>query len=156
MALWKRKPEAGLLWHSDRGSQYASDSHRQLLKHFGIRQSMSRRGDCWGGSAPWVQRRVRKLFSFMPCGYTLKTELLHHRCYQARAEAKQEIFEYIEVFYLCPVGITGSACILPIIIGRQWITKCSLNQLNRVSKFLLTHQGQPPSTNRSITARTVG
>lgn len=47
MAIWKRKPGTGLLWHSDRGSQYASDSHRQLLKHFGIRQSMSRRGDCW-------------------------------------------------------------------------------------------------------------
>ena len=47
MALWKRKPETGSLWHSDRGSQYASESHRQLLKHFGIRQNMSRRGDCW-------------------------------------------------------------------------------------------------------------
>lgn len=87
MALWKRKPETGLLWHSDRGSQYASESHRQLLKHFGIRQSMSRRGDCWDNA-------VSESFF-----HTLKTELVHHRCYQTRAEAKQEIFEYIEVFY---------------------------------------------------------
>jgi putative transposase len=87
MALWKRKPETGLLWHSDRGSQYASDSHRQLLKHFGIRQSMSSRGDCWGNA-------VSESFF-----HTLKTELVHHRCYQTRAEAKQDIFEYIEVFY---------------------------------------------------------
>lgn len=47
MALWKRKPAKGLLWHSDRGSQYASDSHRALVKAFGIRQSMSRKGNCW-------------------------------------------------------------------------------------------------------------
>jgi transposase InsO family protein len=87
MALWKRKPETGLLWHSDRGSQYASDSHRQLLKHFGIRQSMSRRGDCWDNA-------VSESFF-----HTLKTELVHHRCYQTRAEAKQDLFEYIEVFY---------------------------------------------------------
>lgn len=50
---WKRKPDKGLLWHTDRGSQYASDSHRKLLKLYGIRQStcapegMSRKGNCW-------------------------------------------------------------------------------------------------------------
>jgi transposase InsO family protein len=47
MAIWQRKPAKGLLWHSDRGSQYASDSHRALLKQHGIRQSMSRKGNCW-------------------------------------------------------------------------------------------------------------
>lgn len=47
MAVWKRKPEKGLLWHTDRGSQYASDSHRALLKQHGIQQSMSRKGNCW-------------------------------------------------------------------------------------------------------------
>jgi putative transposase len=50
MAPWKRKPPKGLLWHSDRGSQYAATSHRQLLAHFGIQQSMSRRGNCWGNA----------------------------------------------------------------------------------------------------------
>jgi transposase-like protein len=47
MAIWKRKPDKGLLWHTDRGSQYASESHRQLLKQHGIRQSMSRKSNCW-------------------------------------------------------------------------------------------------------------
>jgi putative transposase len=87
MALWKRKPGKGLLWHSDRGSQYASTSHRKLIKHFGIRQSMSRKGNCWDNA-------VSESFF-----HTLKTELVHHRHFQTRAEAKQEIFEYIEIFY---------------------------------------------------------
>lgn len=47
MAIWKRKPNKGLIWHSDRGSQYASDSHRAILKDHGIIQSMSKKGDCW-------------------------------------------------------------------------------------------------------------
>jgi transposase InsO family protein len=47
MAIGKRKPGKGLLWHTDRGSQYASESHRQLLKQHGIQQSMSRKGNCW-------------------------------------------------------------------------------------------------------------
>lgn len=87
MALWKRKPGKDLLWHSDRGSQYAATSHRKLIKHFGIRQSMSRKGNCWDNA-------VSESFF-----HTLKTELVHHRHYQTRTEAKMEIFEYIEVFY---------------------------------------------------------
>jgi putative transposase len=87
MALWKRKPAKGLLWHSDRGSQYASDSHRALIKEFGIRQSMSRKGNCWDNA-------VSESFF-----HTLKTELIHHEIYQTRSAAKQAVFEYIEVFY---------------------------------------------------------
>lgn len=87
MALWKRKPAKGLLWHSGRGSQYASDSHRALIKEFGIRQSMSRKGNCWDNAVSG---------SFF---HTLKTELIHHEIYQTRSAAKQAAFEYIEVFY---------------------------------------------------------
>lgn len=47
MAIWKRKPPRGLIWHTDRGSQYAADSHRKILGDHGIIQSMSRKGDCW-------------------------------------------------------------------------------------------------------------
>lgn len=47
MALRHRKPSKGLIWHTDRGSQYASYSHRDLLKENGIVQSMSRKGNCW-------------------------------------------------------------------------------------------------------------
>lgn len=87
MAIWKRKPGKSLIWHTDRGSQYASDSHRALLQQHGIIQSMSRKGNCWDNA-------VSESFF-----HTLKTELVHHQRYQTRAEAKQDIFEYIEVFY---------------------------------------------------------
>jgi putative transposase len=66
MAIWKRKPAKGLLWHTDRGSQYASDSHRQLLKQHGIEQSMSRKGNCWDNA-------VSESFF-----HTLKTECVNH------------------------------------------------------------------------------
>ena len=87
MALWKRKPAQGLLWHTDRGSQYASDSHREILQTHGIIQSMSRKGNCWDNA-------VAESFF-----HTLKTELTHHVTFQSREEAKQIIFEYIEIFY---------------------------------------------------------
>jgi transposase InsO family protein len=66
MAIWKRKPANGLLWHTDRGSQYASDSHRFVLKQYGIEQSMSRKGNCWDNA-------VSESFF-----HTLKTECVNH------------------------------------------------------------------------------
>lgn len=86
-AIWKRKPPRGLVWHTDRGSQYASDSHRALLKEHGIIQSMSRKGNCWDNSVPE---------SFF---HTLKVELVHQAKFKTKEEAKIAIFEYIEVFY---------------------------------------------------------
>ncbi|MDD5463317.1 MAG: IS3 family transposase, partial [Methylococcales bacterium] len=68
-------------------SQYASDSHRALVREHGIIQSMSRKGNCWDNA-------VSESFFDI-----LKTELVHHQHYQTRAEAKQELFEYIKVFY---------------------------------------------------------
>ena len=87
MAIWKRKPAQGLIWHTDRGSQYASDSHRKILQQHGIEQSMSRKGDCWDNA-------VSESFF-----HTLKTELVHHCNFKTREEAKHQIFEYIEIFY---------------------------------------------------------
>jgi len=87
MALNQRKPNNNLLWHSDRGSQYASASHRSLLAANNITQSMSRKGNCWDNA-------VAESFF-----HSLKTELVHHCDFATRAEAKQAIFEYIEVFY---------------------------------------------------------
>lgn len=87
MALWKRKPAKGLVWHSDRGSQYASKSHREILKQYGIIQSMSRKGNCWDNS-------VSESFF-----HTLKVELIHHENFKTREEAKTAIFDYIETFY---------------------------------------------------------
>jgi putative transposase len=73
--------------HSDRGSQYASDLYQKTIKDHGYICSMSRKGNCWD-NAPSE--------SFF---HTLKTELIYHRRYQTRQQAKQDIFEYIEVFY---------------------------------------------------------
>jgi putative transposase len=88
MAIVNRRPETkGLIWHTDQGSQYSSDSHRSLLRDFGIIQSMSRKGNCWDNA-------VSESFF-----HTLKTELIHHRKFKNIEEAKHEIFEYIEVFY---------------------------------------------------------
>lgn len=87
MSIWRRRPGKGLLVHSDQGSQYASELYQETLNANGFICSMSRKGNCWD-NAPSE--------SFF---HTLKTELVHHRRYQTRAEAKQEIFEYIEVFY---------------------------------------------------------
>ena len=87
MAIWARKPASGLLWHTDRGSQYASESHRSILAAHKITQSMSRKGNCWDNA-------VSESFF-----HTLKTELTYHFTFETREEAKAVIFEYIEVFY---------------------------------------------------------
>ena len=87
MALISRRPYKGLIWHTDRGSQYASYSHKNLLEHHGIVQSMSRKGNCWDNA-------VAESFF-----HTLKTELIYHEVYETKAQANQSIFEYIEVYY---------------------------------------------------------
>jgi transposase InsO family protein len=84
MAIWKRKPAKGLIFHSDRGSQYASDSYRRILNTHGIKASMSRKGDCWDNA-------VAESFF-----HTLKIELVHHCDFEIREEARAEIFEYIK------------------------------------------------------------
>lgn len=87
MAIWKRKPAKGLIWHSDRGSQYCSKSHRTILKDHGIVQSMSRKGDCWDNATS------ESFFS------TIKRELVELANFTDQKQAAAAIFEYIEVFY---------------------------------------------------------
>jgi putative transposase len=87
MALKRRLPPEGLLAHSDRGSQYASDHYQRLLGEHGIECSMSEVAQCWD-NAP-----AGSFFA------TLKKELVHHEQYATRAEARASIFEYVEVFY---------------------------------------------------------
>jgi len=87
MAIARRNPAAGLLHHSDRGVQYAAEDYQHLLQSNGMQASMSGKGDCWD-NAP--------MESFWG---TLKTELVHHEHYATREQARQSIFEYIEVFY---------------------------------------------------------
>ena len=87
MALGRRGPVPGLIHHSDRGSQYAGGGYRKLIKKAGLTQSMSCRGECLD-NAP-----MESFFA------SLKKELVHRQRFRTRAQAKAEIFEYIEVFY---------------------------------------------------------
>jgi putative transposase len=87
MAVQRRLPDEGLLAHSDRGSQYASEHYQRLLAKHGIACSMSRRADCWD-NAP-----MESFFA------SLKKELVHDADFATRAEARAALFEYIEVFY---------------------------------------------------------
>ena len=87
MALAGRQPGGGLVAHSDRGSQYASEHYQGVLARYGITCSMSRRANCWD-NAP-----MESFFA------SLKKELVHDEDYQTRAEARASLFESIEVFY---------------------------------------------------------
>ena len=86
-ALGKRKPSENLLYHSDRGSQYASKSYRGRLEALGIEVSMSRRGNCWDNAV------VESFFG------TLKQELVHHVLWADLDATRGAIHDYIEVFY---------------------------------------------------------
>jgi putative transposase len=86
-AYWQRQPKEGLIMHSDRGSQYASDSHRQLIRSYKMIQSMSRRANCWDNAV---------MESFFK---TLKVERIHLLRYETRAVARLDIVDWIEGFY---------------------------------------------------------
>jgi putative transposase len=87
MAIWRRRPQAGLIHHSDRGSQYASHAFRQLLEKHHFIGSMSGAGNCWDNAV------VESFFG------SLKQERVHWRQYQTRSEAQQDILQYITMFY---------------------------------------------------------
>jgi putative transposase len=86
-ALDQRGQRGELLHHSDRGVQYACDQYQQLCQRHGLRQSMSRPGNCYDNAV------MESFFG------TLKTELVHHENYPTRESARQSLFEYLEVFY---------------------------------------------------------
>lgn len=86
-AVAARRPRKGLIHHSDRGSQYCSHAYQRVLRQFGMQVSMSRKANCWD-NAP--------MESFWGL---LKNEWVHHRRFATREQAKQEVSEYIEIFY---------------------------------------------------------
>lgn len=109
MAVQRELPGEGLVAHSDRGVQYASEHYQRLLRKHGVTCSMSRKGNCWD-NAP-----MESFFA------TLKKELIHQERYATRAEARRSVFEYIEVFYnrerrhsalgyVSPAEFEGSTC----------------------------------------------
>ena len=86
-AVGRRVPNAGLVHHSDRGSQYASGDYQNALDALGVVCSMSRKGNCWDNAV------AESFFA------TVKTELVYRRRFATRAEAREAIFDFIEVFY---------------------------------------------------------
>jgi putative transposase len=87
IALCRRRPAPNLIFHSDRGSQYCSDDFQRLLKRNGMICSMSRKGNCWE-NAP-----LENFFG------TLKTERVHFSDYRTREQARDDLVDYIEMFY---------------------------------------------------------
>ena len=87
MAIWRRGKVKNVIVHSDQGSTYASGSYQRQLSDHGLQCSMSRKGEC-------LDNAVAESFFG-----TLKNELVYHDDYQTRVQARQSIFEYIEVFY---------------------------------------------------------
>ena len=87
MAVWKRKPKRGLIFHSDRGSQYASSTFRKQLRRYGMKQSMSRKANCWD-NAP-----VERFFG------SLKTEWTDNQWYQDLDDVRFDVLRYIDMFY---------------------------------------------------------
>jgi len=87
MAIWRRQTRPGLIIHSDQGSQFSSDDWVRFCDEHGLQRSMSRRGNCYDNAA------VEAFFS------SLKKERIRRRVYRTRAQARADIFDYIEVFY---------------------------------------------------------
>jgi transposase InsO family protein len=103
-----KRPRPGLIHHSDRGSQYCAQAYQEQLRQFGMTASMSRKGNCYD-NAP--------MESFWG---TLKTELVHHRRYETREQARREISEYIELFYNRQRRHSRLGNRSPVAFAQQW------------------------------------
>jgi len=108
MAVKTKKPDYGLIHHSDRGSQYCSNDFVKLLDRFKMKASMSRKGNCYD-NAP--------MESFWG---TLKNELVHHQHYATREQATKEITEYIEIFYNRQRRQARLGYLSPVAYGQQF------------------------------------
>ncbi|TKB79438.1 MAG: IS3 family transposase [Nitrospira sp.] len=108
-AVGAKRPRPGLIHHSDRGSQYCAHDYQDQLRQWGMIPSMSRKGNCYD-NAP--------MESFWG---TLKTELVHHRRYDTREQARREITEYIEVFYNRQRRHSRLGNCSPAAFAQQWV-----------------------------------
>ena len=138
MALYQRQPAAGLLMHTDRGSQYGADSYRHLLRQHGIEPSMSRTGNCWDNA-------VAESFF-----HTLKTELIYLEDYATHEAAQTAVFEYIEVFYNRQRCHSANGYLAPLVYEQA--LKTSSNNSPPPLIVIMTSLGRlsPRSRRRSI------
>jgi transposase InsO family protein len=108
MALARRQPGAGLLHHTDRGSQYTSRAYRQLLEQVEITVSMSGKGNCYDNAL------TESFFG------TVKDECVHRTVYQTHEDARRSLFEYLEVFYNRQRRHSSLGYLSPMAFEQQW------------------------------------
>jgi putative transposase len=111
MALGRRRPQAGLLHHSDRGVQYASDAYQSVLKAAGMTVSMSRKGNCWDNSV------MERFWG------SLKSERTDGKVYRTREEAKADVINYFEMFYNCKRLHSTLGYVSPMQFENQFLLK---------------------------------
>ena len=102
MAVWRRKPTNTVVVHSDQGSQFTSHEWREFLTDHNLEASMSRRGNC-------NDNAVAESFFHL-----IRTERIRRRTYKTRKEARQDVFDYIEIFYNPKRRHVNNAMLSPI------------------------------------------
>ncbi len=108
MAYWRRKPDTKVMLHSDQGSQYSSRSCRKLLKTLNMKPSMSRKGNCWDNAV------AESFFA------NLKKERVGRKSYLSRAQARLDVFNYIEMFYNPKRRHTHNGRVAPALFEQQY------------------------------------
>ncbi len=107
MAVWRRKPQTKVLIHSDQGSQFTSMDWAAFLRHHNLEHSMSRRGNCHDNAV------AESFFNL------LKRERIRRKTYRNRDEARQDVFEYIEMFYNSKRKHVRNGMLSPVEFERQ-------------------------------------
>ena len=111
MAVWRRKPKQRVLIHSDQGSQFTSMDWASFLNHHNLVHSMSRRGNCHDNAV------AESFFNL------LKRERIRRKVYRSRAEARQDVFDYIELFYNPKRKHVRNGMLSPVEFERQQFLK---------------------------------
>ncbi len=111
MAIWRRQPGPGLLFHSDRGSQYCSKDFQNMLNKHQMLSSMSRKGNCWDNAV------AESFFG------SLKTERVFFSSYATRDAARKDIVDYIEMFYNCKRRHSYLGYMSPKEFEKRWLLK---------------------------------
>ena len=112
-AVTRRQPGKGVIFHSDRGIQYACTDFRKELSKHGFIQSMSRKGDCWDNAV------AESFFGVM------KTELVYHERYNGHQDTLRSIFEYIEIFYNRKRRHSTLGYLTPVNYEKQLLRVCA-------------------------------
>ena len=117
MAFKQERPRTGLIRHGDRGSQYASGEYRAPLEQFGMKASMSRRGNCYD-NAP-----VKSVWA------SLKKEQVHHQHHKTRDQARSDIFDYIECFCNTIQRHSALGNLSPLDFTQSFVSDLKRNQI---------------------------